>query len=276
MRAALPLRTSPPSQNQRSMLCHVKTARMDQFLLIHSSRNDNWREITTLADAWAAQRGERAAVEAMIATMAPAEEYHAYPGARLLGALNERIAANDASGTAKLARRISNGLLTRAYRGRPGEWDVHDEMSSSETADIMPPATGEPGGRRPYFEVLFVNSQPAARWPALAGEIRRLRRPEDSFIYEPIFVGSFEDALCAAALNPDIISVVLAEGFPYRSRHDAPVLRSVLDPLGETEGPDMSALRLARTLKRIRPELDVYLLSDREWRSLPATPRRTE
>ncbi len=119
--------------------------------------------------------------------------------------------------------------------------------------------------RRPYFEVLFVNSQPAARWPALAGEIRRLRRPEDSFIYEPIFIGSFEDALCAAAIvNPDIISVVLAEGFPYRSRHDAPVLRSVLDPLGESEGPDMSALRLARALKRIRPELDIYLLSDRE------------
>ena len=84
--------------------------------------------------------------------------------------------------------------------------------------------------------------------------------------------GSFEDALCAAALNPDIISVVLAEGFPYRSRHDAPVLRSVLDPLGETEGPDMSALRLARALKRIRPELDVYLLSDREVEKLAGDP----
>ena len=65
-------------------------------------------------------------------------------------------------------------------------------------------------------------------------------------------------------VNPDIISVVLAEGFPYRSRHDVPVLRSVLDPLGESEAPDKSALRLARTLKRIRPELDIYLLSDRE------------
>ena len=159
-----------------------KAARMDQFLLIHSSRTDNWREISTLADAWAAQRGERAAVEAMIAEMAPAEEYHAYPGARLLGALSERIAADDASGAAKLARRISNGLLTRAYRGRPGEWDVHDEMSSSEVADIMPPATGEPGGRRPYFEVLFVNSQPAARWPALAGEIRQAA-PAGRFVH---------------------------------------------------------------------------------------------
>jgi hypothetical protein len=75
-------------------------------------------------------------------------------------------------------------------------------MSPTEVADVMPPATGETGGRRPYFEALFVNSQPAARWPAFAREIRRLRRPEDPFIYEPIIVGSFEDAFCAVASTP--------------------------------------------------------------------------
>ena len=61
-----------------------KNGRIDQFLLIHSSRADNWREITTLADAWAARRGERAALEAALAAMEAVEEYHAYPGARLL------------------------------------------------------------------------------------------------------------------------------------------------------------------------------------------------
>ena len=249
-----------------------KTARVDQFLLIHSARADSWREITTLADAWAADCGDRAVLEAALADMEAAEEYHAYPGTRLLAALAERIATNDAGGTAKLARRISNGLLTHAYRGRPGEWDVHDEMSASETVDIIPHGAGEAAGHRPYFEVLFVNSQPASRWAAFATAIRKLRRPEDTFVYEPILVGSFEDAFCAVALNPDIISVVLAEGFPYRSRHDAPVLRSVLDPLGETEGPDMSALRLSHALKRIRPELDVYLLSDRQVEKLAGDP----
>src|SRR6218665_928916 len=106
----------------------TKATRVDQFLLIHSGRADNWREITSLADAWAAGRGERAALEAALSVVEAAEEYHAYPGGRLLTALTERIATNDAGGAAKLARRISNGLLTHAYRGRPGEWDVHDEM----------------------------------------------------------------------------------------------------------------------------------------------------
>jgi arginine decarboxylase len=212
------------------------------------------------------------ALESAIGAIEPVEEYYAYPGALLLGALKERIARNDASGAAQLGRRISNALLTRSYRDRPGEWDVHDDTATSEVADVLPPLQAEVGAHRPYFEVLFVNSQPAARWPALAAELRKLRRPEDDFIYEPVFVGSFEDAFCAAAINPAIISAVLAEGFPYRSRHDAPVLRSVLDPLGEPETSDESALRLAQTLKRIRPELDIFLLSDRQVEQLASDP----
>ncbi|MDE1993404.1 MAG: decarboxylase [Rhizobiaceae bacterium] len=241
-----------------------ETDRLDQFLLIHSTRADNWREITSLADGWATNLADRAALEAAVVGISATEEYFAFPGPRLLAALSERIASNDAGGAAKLARRISNGLLTRVYRGRPAEWDVHGEMSSGEVADVLPMSAAETPAHRPYFETLFVNSQPAARWPALADEMRRLRRPEDSFVYEPIFTGSFEDALCASLVNPDIVAVVLAEGFPYRSRHDLPVLRSVLDPFGESETADRSALRLARALKRVRPDLDVYLLSDRE------------
>ena len=34
----------------------------------------------------------------------------------------------------------------------------------------------------------------------------------------------------------------------------------------------MSALRLARALKRVRPEIDVYLLSDREVEKLAGDP----
>jgi arginine decarboxylase len=245
---------------------------VDQIVLMHSARSDRWRDITHLAAGWASARSDRAVLEAAVGAMAPVEEYHAYPGPLLLRALTECIARNDAGGAAQLARRISNALMTRSYRQRPGEWDVHDETAASELADVLPPLQGEATGHRPYFELLCVNSQSAARWPALAAELRKLRRPQDDFIYESVFVGSFEDAFCAAVINPAIASVVVAEGFPYRSRHDAPVLRSVLDPFGEPESSDESALRLARSLKRIRPELDIFLLSDRQVEELAGDP----
>ncbi len=89
-----------------------------------------------------------------------------------------------------------------------------------------------------------------------------------------VIVGSFEDAICATTVEPRHRSVVLAEGFPYHSRHDAPVLRSVLDPLGEADSADMSALRLARALRRVRPELDIYLLSDRHVEKIAGDPQR--
>ena len=53
------------------------------------------------------------------------------------------------------------------------------------------PASKAGGAARPYFEVLFVTPTPPSRWAAHAQQIRKLRRPEDEFVYEPVFVGSF-------------------------------------------------------------------------------------
>src|SRR4051812_16319663 len=247
--------------------------RIDQFLLMHSARLDNWRDITARAETWQAGEIDRAELDASITAVEPVEGYYAYPGPTLFAALRERIAANDAASTARLARRFSNALLTRSYRARPSEWDLHSERAADEVADVLPPGLEDGEARRPYCEILFVSAQPAARWPALADEIRRLRRPEDAFVYEPVFVGSFEDAFCAAAVNPTLTSVVVPEGVPFRSRFDAPVLRAVLETLGITGDRETSALRLAGALRRIRPELDVFLLSDRHVEKLAGDPR---
>jgi len=246
---------------------------IDNFIMIQAGRPDAWRDLTTSADAWAKGRADRAAMEAKIEALLPTEGFFAFPGAKLLAELRERVAAEDATGAATLARRISGALLIRSYRERPGEWEAGDDGAAGSIVDIMPPSIGERAQARPYFEVLFVTSQPAARWPALAAEIRKLRRAEDGFVYESVLVGSFEDALCATLVNPALAAVVMVEGFPYRSRHDAPVLRSLTEPFGEPESPEDAALRLATGIKRIRPELDLYLLSDRAVEELAGDPK---
>ena len=143
--------------------------RIDQFLLLHSARADRWRGITILADEWMHGKADRPALEAALEAIAPIEGFHAYPGPVLFGTLRDRIAADDAAGAQKLARVISNALLTRSFRERPGEWDAADDAGSAEAADILPPGMGDGRSRRPYFEVLFVNSMPPARWPAAGG-----------------------------------------------------------------------------------------------------------
>ena len=243
---------------------------IDQFFLMHSARSDRWREVMSCAEAWVAGKKDRSDVEGALHGLSVLEEFHAHPGMRQMRALNDLIAANDAKGTARLVRRISDTILTRSY-AHEAEAGYRDEDADA-IPDILPSVFGKTSVHRPYFEALFVSPQPPVRWPGLAAEIRRMRRPEDAFIYEPIIVGSFEDAFCAVIVNPQIAAVVVAEGIPYRSAHDAPVLRSVLDPIVGPVDSDRSGLQLADVIKRIRPELDLYLTTDRDVETIAGSP----
>jgi arginine decarboxylase len=247
-------------------------ARIDQLFAGPGARADQWRNLVEVAEAWSNGSGDRDKFEALLAEMTATEEFHAYPGLQLMASLRHHAAQNDAQATASLVRRITRALLTRSFRQNLGDWDA-DEDSEGATADVLPPTLGRADARRPYFEVLIVTGAPAARWPALGVEWRRLRRPLDAFVYEPVFVGSFEDAFCATLLNPDLAAVVIHEGFPFRSRHDAPALRSLVEAADQHESGEVSALRLAQVLKRVRPELDLYLMSNGGIEEIAGNPK---
>jgi arginine decarboxylase len=236
--------------------------RIDNFFSTPAAREDRWRALVDASKAWAAGDGSRVAYESALNDASPIEEFFAYPGASLVAALRHRAESGDATGTASLTWRISSALLTRSFRQHAADWDPYAEVSAN-APDILPPSLGRSGTAPPYFEVLIVTGAPVERWPSICSEWRRLRRQQDDFVYEPVVVGSAEDALCAIMLNFDLAAVVIHEGFAFRSRHDAPVLRSMIDPLALHETPDLSAVRLARVLKQVRPELDLYLLSNR-------------
>jgi arginine decarboxylase len=244
--------------------------RIDQFFSGPGARADDWRSLVEAARSWSAGSGDRAKFEKLLSEVAITEEFHAYPGSRLVAELRERAAAGDATGVLALVMRISQALNTRSFRQHAGDWDVHSD-DDTEMPELLPPGFGEATTRRPYFETLIVTGVPASGWPHLAAAWRKLRRPVDGFIHEPVFVSNFEDAFCAAMLNPDLGAVVVNEGFALRSRHDAPVLRSLMASMDQREASD-SALALAKTLKRIRPELDIYLVSNRNVEELAGNP----
>jgi arginine decarboxylase len=248
----------------------IQDYRIDQFYSGPGARADHWRFLVDAAKAWSDGSGKRDRFDALFAEIEVTEEFHGYPGPRLMAALKETAASGDAPGTAALATRILQSLQTRSFRQHANDWDLHDDGERAPT-DLLPPSLGRTESRRPYFEVLIVTGLPATNWPNLCVEWRRLRRPLDAFIYEPVFVGSFEDAFCATMVNPDLAAVIINEGFAQKSRHDAPVLRTLtasIEPLGATD----SALRLAHTLKRVRPELDLYLMSNRNVEQLAGNP----
>jgi arginine decarboxylase len=257
-----------------SETARAHAVRIDQFFAGPGARGDRWQSLVELAEAWSSGSGSRAEFETALAETTATEEFHAYPGLQLMTALRDHAAENDAQATASLARRITRAILTRSFRQNPDDWEAHEE-SEAVTADVLPPGFGRSDAPRPYFEVLIVTPATAARWPALATEWRRLRRPLDAFVYEPVFVGSFEDAFCATMLNTDLAAVVLHDGFVFQSRHDAPFLRTLAEAVDQRERADASALHLAQVLKRVRPELDVYLSSNGRVEEIAGSPKAT-
>jgi arginine decarboxylase len=248
---------------------------IDHFFSAPSARLDRWRDVHAAGKAWVDGKNDRRAVEAAVDQVGVLEEFHAFPGRELMTALRQRLENDDADGFVTLSRRLSVAIINRNYKLDPSEWQTVDDNASGP-ADLLPPTLGVGSHGRPYFELLAVTPAPAARWPHIAAEFRRLRRPEDLFAYELVLVGSLEDAICAAAINPDIAAVVIYEGFALKSRHEASVLRSVLAAqnaaLEKADDGDR-ALRLATALNAIRPELDIYLLSDRRVEKLAGDPR---
>jgi arginine decarboxylase len=245
----------------------------DHFFSTTAARLDRWRELNARAQTWAAdaQSGKprvgRAAVEAALVELHVLEEFFAYPGPRLMNVLSERISSDDALGVGRMVRRLSDALLSGSYRYDGGEWDTADDAEDAAPARLSP-RFGDGEAHRPYFETLFVTPTPAANRAKIAREIRRLRRVEDGMIYEPVLVGSLEDALLATMMNGKIEAVVIFDGIPVPSQHDVPLVRDLLATRHQLDtlsfAPQDVGLTLARLIKRIRPELDIYLLSDRQ------------
>ncbi len=243
--------------------------RIDHLFSVVAARTDRWSALNRSAREWATRSSEKRAREMqaqclqLLEDLRTMEDYYAFPGHRLLAALQDRIGSGDAMGAARLVQRIAMSLMNRSYRRDPAEWEIDEE--SQGTSPL--PTAGVESGARPYFEVMVVTPTPPSRWPTHCQQMRKLRRPLDQFVYEPVVVGTFEDAVLGVLLNAGVQSVVIYEGFGYATTKDAPLLREVLARALSIRVEDMVpgdlGLLLARVIKALRPEVDVFLLADR-------------
>lgn len=245
------------------------------FYSAYAERLDRWRTLSRIARSWdAAEHGShdaksisdlRSIASDLLGQMETLESFYAYPGPKLMATVRERLSEGDSGGLVRLVQRISGALLSRSYREDPAAADSAEDPDAGSPSASAQSRNGS-GAHKPYFEVLFVANTSPASWAEVRNNIRRLRRPQDEFVYEPVMVGSFEDAVVATVINPNIEAVVIYDGFPYESHHSMPLLR---DYLSAFIGPrdvmrtDYGCL-LTSMVKSFRPELDVYLLTDRD------------
>ena len=239
-------------------------------------RGDSWCRLEEAADRLTRTTTTGALKDQYIAIcknllnqLTPLEPYWAYPGSPQFAMVHRLFTAGSYDKFAHAVTRINRALTTESYR--TGEVDT----AGLNDTDMFPAdprqLEQQPATRREqlYFEVLVVESMTEAQERALRREVRGWRRPDDEFVYELVVVSSGDEALIAARLNANLQAVVIRRRFSHQSTRDLSTLAEfvdthVSDELADHQSPDERAQILATSLAQLRPELDLYLMTEIE------------
>src|ERR1700677_2534537 len=232
-------------------------------------RNDTWSSLEESAIQLARAEAQQRPVENLVETvtelldvLGPIERFWAFPGMPTYREGQRLFAADKYDRLAALVTKANRALVTESYlHGQSWDLGVEDDTYDPEVRAAAPARTD-----RPYFEVLVVEDMTDEQERSLRDELRRWRRPDDPFVYEIVVVPSFDDALMAARLNFRLQACVARRRFTHRSRHDSAPLAQFVYSGGSADlmerSPEDRAQLLARSLARIRPELDLYLMTE--------------
>jgi len=235
-------------------------------------RIDTWNKLKNTAQQLACGGNKtdknRQSVQEIIAYLAPVEIYWAFPGPQVFQQLIRHEEQEEFNLLARKVARIAAALLSGEYRRKHIVLDaiLDDDCERDSNIDSGAGSDFERARKRPYFEVLIVDNLSQSQMDTQRSALAAMRRDEDPFTYSPVFVSNFDDALIAVSFNHAIQSVIIRFGFDLHSENDMPVLNNYLhqahyDDIEDVEPSDYGMV-LADVISQIRPELDLFLVTD--------------
>lgn len=241
------------------------------------SRTDNWNRLRDIARRLHRGVESTAEVDRLDAlcreafdVLTPLESYFAFPGWRAFKRLEKYHTQKAWSHLARQSVRLNRLLTTGAFRRLDlldlkiqGYVDLLDLDDFTE--ELYRKIAQE---KRPYFTTLVVDDVSAAQERDLQSQLRNNRRRDDEFVYETIVARSFEEAVMAVMINPAIQSVIARYSFPFAGERSAESIADLYSAFGVDRDtlskgmPGERTLALGRLLHALRPELDLFLVSD--------------
>jgi len=240
-------------------------------------RGDVWNRLRDSARTLRRRAEEELELEALQKSCALAfgfldrlERYCSFPGRNALDLVRDHFEKRKYEAFARQTIRLVRLLTTQGYRRidltRTQVSDYADLLNVSGVVETVHASIRDE--HRPYFEVLVVDELTPAEELAQRSELRALRSPEDPFLYEMVAVPSFEDALLAILVNANIEACVIRNTFSYATRNRLETLGAIYELLDvpadrfRKAAPNARTILLGEALRRLRPELDLYLVSD--------------
>ena len=210
------------------------------------SKIENTEELTTRANE-------------ILADLMIMERYWAFPGWQQISELKSLLRKGDTSAMYEKTARFSRHLISESYRFNPGHQKDLDLFE--DEGDVS-----ELNNNQHYFETLFVDNINLEEEHELQENLGKLREPKDQFVYNPVFARSFEDAIIAMLFNYNIQVVVIRFDIIAKSTNKLKLLRPFISSLTGLDYDDLDhehlATYLAWSIKKFRPEIDIYYVTN--------------
>ncbi|MGB0403948.1 MAG: aminotransferase class I/II-fold pyridoxal phosphate-dependent enzyme [Salibacteraceae bacterium] len=189
------------------------------------------------------------------------ERYWAFPGWLKIRELKALLRNGDFASLLERSKSYTRYLVSETYRYNPGhQKDL--ELFNEGTDDNQEYQSIN----QHYFETLFVDDINLEEESELQEKLGNLREPKDQFVYNPVFARSFEDAIIAMLFNYNIQVVVIRFDIIAKSTNKLKLLRPFISSLTGLNYADLDnehlATYLAWSIKKIRPEIDLYYVTN--------------
>lgn len=190
------------------------------------------------------------------------EQYFAFPGKETLETMQAHLKRGEYHVLKNTIQENMRMLVSEDFRHHLDVLTVHSNVPIEDAEQQI---IKEPVKRKNYFEVLFVDNISEAEEKNIKQKLHDVRMSDDRFVYETVFARSFEDSFMAMMFNPNIQVAVIRYGIPYKSKHTNGILKKFVPEYTmkryEDDEQDLG-LYLGKVLSQIRPELDIFYVTD--------------
>lgn len=182
--------------------------------------------------------------------------FFSFPGMTRLGYLRQTIKRQEYTALANKVSEITRILVGDSHSNHlPNENDLSFEKNELVEEN-----------RRNHFDVMIVEDMSEEEEIRMRYQLSELQDANDPFTYGVVVQRSFQDAMIALLFNYNIQAVVIRYAPPYHSNKItpliAPYIQNALTPdLSHKPEAELGPI-LGQMLKRLRPELDTYYLTD--------------
>ncbi len=254
----------------------VEYAALAFYHRISYLRSDTWtrlHRVTTRLSERQATGGETTSLaeeaRAAMHTLEEIEDYTAFPSKDDFRLLWRLLDEKEYSLLNRAVSRISRALSSGVYRNRAislSRGQIEGEEKDQEQEGLELHLDTTMSQTPPYFELLIVDELTPKEEAVIRSSFRSVQKAEDQFVYDVIVVPSFQDAVAAILINPNIQACILRSGFRFQSKRNLKLFDRYLAEMQTIDLENMTSTDLSMILgniiKGLRPELDLYLVSN--------------